>query len=902
MTAWQQLFKVTFGVGLQRGLGALLPLALAVIATREQGLEAAGLVGIATAVALVAVALTDLGLTPATARDFPRSAPTRGEFTRLLIIKLVVGGSGAIVLAGVAWVIAPREWALALSVAALSIPSAAATALLTSKLATDGDGVSLSVGAVLGFVAGLTVGFVAGQEFNEPWALLLAIPVGRFAEAAILFAGSEFPQIRTGPPGYSASWVFAAWPLYAYSLILAVNLRGQVVLPRFVLSALESGEVVDGFNLYSAAILLPGALALAAWPRIARATARTPRDGLATALRFTLLAAALMSVPVAGLFIWPGTVTHLLFGESSPHLSAYVRWGAGAALFVGLNGPLLSLVLSLGRTRAVAACCFAVLLLSATMQLTLSARFGVAGAGAAVFLSEGLHTVWLVALVVGSFAPARRRIRMSRVIVLGLTSLFAGVAAVALFPLLVFPGERTGVLLVLPLPLLTFLLIRAARYNLFAPASIFALAWTSALAIAQLPFLEEFNWSGTTWILLTVPPLGVVAGAAFGAGVAPLRRLPPLRTRMSAPMLPFPLAATLVTVGALAWANYFRSIEGVPLFSQDVDVLRFAGFDLPTLIGTRLGYVGLIFAIPGAFLARSRRDFVQYAGCAALGLLPLLLSGGRFYAISACAIGMAATLLLTGLTRRMLLISAAGLSVALLGATVLWFERLDRQPPGEFRSFVFDELVEERPFGLAATLPVQIFGSISMQTLSDLVNTRAYEDQPGKGYYSTKFADRFVSARDLEGVARENARYYQVTSTYVGPWYADFGMTGVILISICWGLLNGVCYRAMAAARSATFLYLYAYASFFLVMAVYGNYWSVQGVWLADVPVIVALTVAMGIRLRFPLRKRYVAGERIGAVAARTLADSGRPQLREGTPTPRIQEPPPPVEAPWLTD
>lgn len=907
---WTSLIKVTVGTGLQRGLGALLPLGLVAIATRQAGFASAGVVGVSAAVALVVVALTDLGATPASQRDFPVGPPARREFRRLLAVRGGLAVTGAVALALGGWLVTSGDWPLALAVAAISVPPTAATALLTSKLAADGDGLTLGLGAVLGFMMGAVVGVIAGAASGDPWALLVALPVARAAECAALYAGSAFPGVSPDAPSrYGGAWLRAAWPLYAYWLIGVAYLRAQVILPRVVLGAAASGQVVDGFNLYSAATILPGALALASWPRIARAAEHSPRAATTAALRYAPISVALMAVPVGALMLWPQVATSLLFGESNDSLSAYVRWGAAATLLVGPNGLLLSLVLSLGRARAVALCYFAAFLLSAAFQLGLSKAYGVGGAGAAVFVSELLHTCWLLVLVAGVLraptaaprpdtAPAaadaaspsrahRERPRYVRPLVIG-AILLGGAAAAWAAPALVFPNARTGLLLLLPLPVLVAVLIRLTRYDPFAPASIFALAWSTALAVAQLPFLPQFTWNGAMWVLVTAPPLGVVAGAVLGAGAAGRKRRPPLLGTLPRPLVPWPNVALLVAIGALSWGSYFRSIGSIPLFSSDIDVLRFSGFSLPTLIGTRLGYVGLILAVPGFLLARRRRDFLGYGACCFVGFAPLALSGGRFYAVSACAIGVAATFFLAGITRRMLIVAAFAVAFGLSAASALWFIRLDRQPPNDFRSLIQHDLVDERPFGLAATIPAQMFASISLQTLSDLVNSRAYEDVPGEGIYSTKFADRFVAGKDLEAVARDTARYEQVTSTYVGPWYADFGMNGVIILSLAWGVLNGLCYRGMAAGRNAAFLYLYAYATFFLGMAIYLNYWTLHGVWLADVPLLIALPALGAVRQWLP-RRRYERGGSAYEAARFSIARRR---------TPRTQDAHPPLEPP----
>ena len=147
-------------------------------------------------------------------------------------------------------------------------------------------------------------------------------------------------------------------------------------------------------------------------------------------------------------------------------------------------------------------------------------------------------------------------------------------------------------------------------------------------------------------------------------------------------------------------------------------------------------------------------------------------------------------------------------------------------------------------------------GAGSLQTLSDLVDTQAFKDQPGDGYYSTKSLDRFLPSKDLETVTRANARYNQVTSTYLGEIYADAGVGGAVALSAFLGLVNGLLYRWFRRTGGAMPLLLYAYAAFWLVFSIFLGYWTTHGVWLADLPLLVVVGWAMG---RRPAERRALA-------------------------------------------
>jgi hypothetical protein len=372
-----------------------------------------------------------------------------------------------------------------------------------------------------------------------------------------------------------------------------------------------------------------------------------------------------------------------------------------------------------------------------------------------------------------------------------------------------------------------------------APASVFVLSWTSALAIAQFPLFPEFGWSRETWLLLSLPPAVLALGLFIGGAGAPARAPRP----MARPPVDLWLVAVAAAAGVVGWAIYFAQIGTVPLTSGQIDVARFQTFNLTTLIGTRLGYVAVIAAIPGFVLARDRRERFGFAVAGAFALAPLVLSGGRLYPFSAVAVGAFAAILVRPVTLRIGLLGLAGAGTLVAAASLIFFIRVDQQHDNPFKQQLNQDLRPSRPEVFHWTIPVQMAASVSMHTLSDLASSHAHELDEGIGLYSTKFLDRFVPSRDLELVTRPTARFTQVTTTYVGPWYADFGLQGAVALSVVWGLLAGLLWRWWRSRPSPLTALMYSYSAFWLVYAIYLNYWSIHGVWLADVVFIVALTL-----------------------------------------------------------
>jgi O-antigen/teichoic acid export membrane protein len=843
---------VTIGNGLQRGFASLLVVVLLAIATRSGGLDIAGTIGVAAAIAVIATAVADFGTTLATLRDFALQSPSRRDFVRVLQIKVSLGLLVAGGLSAVAWVVAPSDWAAAVTVACLAIPAAAASSTATSRLITSADGSSLAIGAVFSFAVGCLVAAATAAATSAPWALLLALPAARVVEATLLTMSCVFPPLSPARTQYGWRWLLRSWPLSIHWLLQVAYLRLQVIVPGAVLALVEAGEVANGFTLYAAGALLPGAFAQAAIPAITRAARRSLPRGLRQVARYSLLCVAIVAPASAVLAVFPRQILDAVFAHSSPGLVAYVRWTAAAMLLAGPNALLLSLLVA-RRHNQLAAAIWAVALLIACGMLAAGSRiWGVAGAGAAIFAAE----VLVLALLTGSAwwiarGPAleepRHRVALPRFAVgLGMV-LVPAAAAGAAVPLLgerwAFPDPRSGLLLLLGLPAITFFALRALRYDLLAPASIFALTWTTAIGVAQVPLYPSFSWNGEMWFLVSVASLLWFASAVLVSGKVP--RVPRVRGtyltgRWRAPTA---LIALLVAVGIAGWTRYYASIGAAPLVSGQIDAIRFSEFDLPTLIGTRFGHVAVILAFFFAGITPSMRQRLFLSALGLIAAMPIVLSGGRLYLVSALASAGIAILIVRGVNWRIAAAVSAGALVLLVASTSVWFTRIEQQAPNPFKLYLENYLVESRPEYLRWTIPVQLAAAGSLHTLSDLVETKAHKDYDKPGPFSLRALDRFVPGGDLEQVTRVHARFNQVTSTYLGEFYADFGLTGAFVAAVVLGAVYGLLYRAMRAGRSLLWVLVYAYAAFWITFSAYLGYWTTHGVWIADLPLLAGVAL-----------------------------------------------------------
>ncbi|MCC6381497.1 MAG: hypothetical protein IT304_03265, partial [Dehalococcoidia bacterium] len=686
--SWLPLAAVTFGTSAQRGLAALLVVAMLAVANRQAGPDAAGVVGVITAIALVAAALADWGTTTASLRDFAVAPPSRREFGRVAGLKLALSVLPALAMPLVALLFAEAQTVVGLAVAATVLPLTALSSAAASKLVADRSGVGLAAGAAAGFGAGVLVLVLAAALGDEEvWAVLAALPAARAAEALVLLAACRFP---TGSPAlehrYGVDWLRGCWPIAVSWLLQVAYLRAEVLVPAIVLGGVARGEVAKGFQLYTAATLVQGAFAVATWPQITRAARRSADEGVREAVRFGLLSVAIVAPFAVAFLVFPRTVLEGLYGSATGSLVAYTRLTGVATIIVSANAFSYNLLLSRGHGRAVAGLWGTGLVLSAALLLGGASLWGVAGVGVAVLLSEAALGAAMVLLLafsperagVGLPSPLRIRpgVAVKAVALVAVLAVVAGAAAAPLGEVAGFPNPRSGLLVLLGLPVVILLVLRQLHYDLLAPASVFALAWTVALGVAQIPLLPSFSWDGETWLLLTVAPATLTAGAALITGGTAIRR-PSLGHALGVrPAIPGVLVAVLALLGALGWVRYFLAIGAVPLFSSAIDQLRFSTFDATTLVLTRAGFVAAVFGVVGVAASPRTRTKLWFAGWVGLSVLFMILSGGRLNAIAALGAGFLAVLLVVGVSRKMLLGVVGAGAVVVAGSSFLFFARI----------------------------------------------------------------------------------------------------------------------------------------------------------------------------------------------------------------------------------
>lgn len=373
-----------------------------------------------------------------------------------------------------------------------------------------------------------------------------------------------------------------------------------------------------------------------------------------------------------------------------------------------------------------------------------------------------------------------------------------------------------------------------SRYDLAAPAALFALTWSIALIGARLPPFDRPAWDLRTWALVIGPPLLLATSTFLVAGKAAIRR-PTLRLDLD-PQTGFRLHAVLMgalVIGASVLVLEFLVAGGVPLLAANGDELRFKlVFNGPLHLITRLvPMTGILAAIAGLRASGWTRRW--YLAIFATALVLVAGQGGRLEVVLMIFTLAIVTFMTHKLGPRTWLALAA-VGVLTIGfSSWLFYHRTAQHPDTPFERYLYGEVIPARPGIFAWTIPVQIGASSGLYVLNALVSSNALEDSPGSGLYSFHGLDRALPAKDSQLVASQVTGAL-VAPTFLADIYGDFGLAGASLWCVACGVAYGFLYRRAISNPGLASITIYAYVCFWLVFLIYVNIWTYFVFWAAD--------------------------------------------------------------------
>lgn len=375
--------------------------------------------------------------------------------------------------------------------------------------------------------------------------------------------------------------------------------------------------------------------------------------------------------------------------------------------------------------------------------------------------------------------------------------------------------------------------------DLFAPATLFTGVWTLCAAIGSIIVsVQQSPWNATTWACVVLAPVAFWTGDVCGrllsgsAGEA----LPDLPRRIA----PWPLGPAVVAgaawwLAAFALSVYeFRTLTGgIPLFSTDWERVRMAGSE--GYIGRvihAIAYSGILLAIvtqvallsqPRLLCARTVPLIVLWL--AALGLAALW--GSRhtlFYPAAAAVVSFHCTRHRLG-PLRIAVLAAAGFAflaaVQLLRQSAAWSSQED-----------VTWLDVLRDIGYAGWPPIlaQVHQTVA---INFEIFRQLTETIPGLApYHLGAFTFHWLHSL-LPGTQPTLAQWQNefwatgfhgsLTSTHMGPLYADFGIAGVVLWTAAFAAVMRCLYVSLRRAPTPAKVVWFSFLTTQMIVMPYDN-------------------------------------------------------------------------------
>ena len=416
--------------------------------------------------------------------------------------------------------------------------------------------------------------------------------------------------------------------------------------------------------------------------------------------------------------------------------------------------------------------------------------------------------------------------------------------------------------------LLTLLLFGAAagfalwgtgrNTDILHPVRVFGCVWCFCLALASLRLTTNIShWEPPMWGYVLAALACFIAGFWLATRVLTrLRGGRPTRpwgglpsSELLAPRRTLVVAVICLAVGVGALAFEYREIEGIPIFAQNIDLARtqFASpigrssTEFHTLFYKSISVLSLFckYAVYLACIAlfqtvrKSRLQLAIAIGVVVGSFLAVASQGSRGALFELLIVGLA---LFHYLRRRLRLKEVAMFGVALIlfisiagywrgavgnpSAAYVGAQRISNLPQGE----VWDWLATGN-FTLTASL--EVFYRLTQ----DLPALR----RPSAGFLFYPILRRFVPRENIQQLAAGLYTTMMITPTFLGEFYADFGLLGVLLGPAVLGFLYGYVYYRARRQDSSYWLCINAIFLLLLVYFPYVNLFSQTLTWIFDV-------------------------------------------------------------------
>ena len=392
--------------------------------------------------------------------------------------------------------------------------------------------------------------------------------------------------------------------------------------------------------------------------------------------------------------------------------------------------------------------------------------------------------------------------------------------------------------------------------DLLHPVRVFGTVWCFCLALASLRLTTNISdWGLTMWSYVLGALCCFVGG--FWLATRVLTRLPggrPSRpwgglasSELLAPRRTVIVAVVCLAVGVGALAYEYREIGVIPIFAQNIDVARTefvatVGKRSTEVVGVSDKVIVVLtwFCRYAVYLAcaalfqkarKSKAQMVMLLAVVAVGFLAIASQGSRGTVFEVLIVGVA---LFHYLRRRLRL-----KEVAMFGVALILFISI----AGYWRTAVGSPAVAYRRAKLISNLPRGemwdwlAYGNYTL-TVPLEVFYRLTQDLPAlprsSGGYLFYPLRRVVARENIQQLAARLYTADMITPTFLGEFYADFGLWGILLGPMILGFGYGYVYFRALRQESSYWLFVNA---LFLVLLIYFphvNFFSYTVTWVLD--------------------------------------------------------------------
>lgn len=381
--------------------------------------------------------------------------------------------------------------------------------------------------------------------------------------------------------------------------------------------------------------------------------------------------------------------------------------------------------------------------------------------------------------------------------------------------------------------------VRLNRLDIFSPYFMFPLLWTACVVVgSKIISIEQVPWNDTVWIssigALISYLLGLLAAEWYLMGFSPPE---PERSHYLAgiwngqKMFLVMLAWQIIAFACMMY-EFKNYVGGIPLFNRSWELVRLynPGGYLARLIHL-FGYSFMLQAIVLQVYLFSQKKLFKIANLPFWGMLLFALGcaalwGSRHTIFIPIAAGVVAFHYLhhrLRITHLILLGIGGALFIGAVGFVrkITYFEQRDVE---------YEEVLQE--IGYSARFPVldQIHNTVAMNFETYRQLTVTFPDfQPyryGKQIFFPFYSllpGKQETLGEIQNRVWNTGFYGNLTSTYMGVPYVDFGVPGVLVFTLLVAFFIRLLYFRMKNYPTTFNVMLFSYFCYHLILMPYDN-------------------------------------------------------------------------------